>query len=150
MREGPGRPLTHNQMRLHPRPMQHLQDAHAEDSSRRAGYTDNEPLRFRMLHTWPYFPTMLTKKKRPDVNRPAFGWQLQRLAAIRFRYATAVVYFSIIRVIDSLLVAPTTRSTSLPSRKRIRVGMPLMPYRWAVEGLSSTLSFTTLAVSEYC
>src|SRR6185436_18883964 len=62
-------------------------------------------------------------------------------------YAWTAMYFSIIRVIDSLLVAPTTRSTSLPSRKRISVGMPLIPYRCAVDGLSSTFSFTTLALS---
>src|SRR6185295_18990879 len=51
------------------------------------------------------------------------------------------------REIDSLLVAPTTRSTSFPALKRIKVGIPLMPYRCAVEVLSSTFTFTTPALS---
>src|SRR6185369_12169435 len=54
------------------------------------------------------------------------------------------------REIDSLLVAPTTRSTSFPPLKRIKVGMPLMPYRCAVEVLSSTFTFTTPALSPNC
>src|SRR5256885_2413307 len=44
------------------------------------------------------------------------------------------------REIDSLLVAPTTRSTSFPPLNRIKVGMPLIPYVAAVDGLSSTFS----------
>ncbi len=64
-----------------------------------------------------------TKEKAGRAKRPAF--QITQM----FTNLTAftVTYFSIILVIDSLLVAPTTRSTSLPSRKRIKVGMPLMP-----------------------
>ena len=54
------------------------------------------------------------------------------------------------REIVSLLVAPTIRSTSFPSLKRIRVGIPLIPNRWAIDGLSSTLSFTTSALLKYC
>src|SRR5258706_11061721 len=46
-------------------------------------------------------------------------------------------------------VAPTTRSSSLPFLKRIRVGIPLMPKRCETEGLSSTLSFTTRALLAY-
>src|SRR5258708_5435087 len=54
-----------------------------------------------------------------------------------------LLYLSIMREIDSLLVAPTTRSTSFPPLNRIKVGMPLIPYVAAVDGLSSTFSFTT-------
>src|SRR6266849_7386073 len=60
------------------------------------------------------------------------------------------LYFSIICEIDSLLAAPITRSTSFPPLKRIKVGMLLIPYACAVDGLSSTFSFTTAAFSEYC
>src|SRR5437899_7109946 len=59
-------------------------------------------------------------------------------------------YLSIMREIDSLLAAPTTRSTSFPPLKRIKVGMPLIPYVAAVDGLSSTFSFTTARLPEYC
>src|SRR5688572_11487950 len=51
-----------------------------------------------------------------------------------------------IRVIESLLVAPTTRSTSFPSLKRINVGIPLIPYRCALAVLSSTFNLTTVAL----
>src|SRR6267142_2843604 len=54
------------------------------------------------------------------------------------------------REIDSLLAAPTTRSTSFPPLNRIKVGMPLIPYVAAVDGLSSTFSFTTARLPEYC
>src|SRR5260221_9707757 len=47
---------------------------------------------------------------------------------------------TIMREIDALLVAPTTRSTSFPPLNRIKVGMPLIPYVAAVDGLSSTFS----------
>ena len=60
------------------------------------------------------------KKAGPEMD-PACSISLAEL------YALTAMYFSIILVIDSLLVAPTTRSTSLPSRKRISVGMPLIP-----------------------
>src|SRR5258707_10958876 len=61
-----------------------------------------------------------------------------------------LLYLSIMREIDSLLVAPTTRSTSFPPLNRIKVGMPLIPYVAAVDGLSSTFSFTTARLTEYC
>src|SRR5437016_10285246 len=61
-----------------------------------------------------------------------------------------LLYLSIMREIDSLLVAPTTRSTSFPPLNRIKVGMPLIPYVAAVDGLSSTFSFTTARLPEYC
>src|SRR5258705_12447968 len=60
------------------------------------------------------------------------------------------LYLSIMREIDSLLVAPNTRSTSFPARNSIEVGMPLIPYIAAVDGLSSTFSFTTARLPEYC
>src|SRR6266403_1850789 len=61
-----------------------------------------------------------------------------------------LLYLSIVREIDSFLVAPTTRSTSFPPLNRIKVGMPLIPYIAAVDGLSSTFSFTTARLPEYC
>src|SRR6266550_7886770 len=61
-----------------------------------------------------------------------------------------LLYLSIMREIDSLLVAPTTRSTSFPPLNRIKVGMPLIPYVAAVDGLSSTFSLTTARLPEYC
>src|SRR5258708_21555555 len=59
-------------------------------------------------------------------------------------------YLSIMREIDSLLAAPTTRSTSFPPLNRIKVGMPLIPYVATVDGLSSTFSFTTARLPKYC
>jgi len=50
MCERPRRPLAYDQMRFDPRPMQHLQNAHAEDRSSRASNTDNESLRFHLFH----------------------------------------------------------------------------------------------------
>src|SRR6266446_1324223 len=61
-----------------------------------------------------------------------------------------LLYLSIMREIDCLLVAPTTRSTSFPPPNRIKVGMPLIPYVAAVDGLSSTFIFTTATLPEYC
>src|SRR5262249_20870467 len=54
------------------------------------------------------------------------------------------------REIDSLLVEPIARSTSVPPLKRLKGGMPLIPYASAVHGLSSTFSFTTATLPEYC
>src|SRR2546425_11523413 len=53
------------------------------------------------------------------------------------------------REIASLEVAPTTRSSSLPPLNRINVGMPLIPYRCEMDGLSSTFNLTTRALSAY-
>src|SRR6185437_1272116 len=49
----------------------------------------------------------------------------------------------------SLDVAPTTRSSSLPPLNSIKVGIPLMPYRCEIDGLSSTFTLTTRAVAAY-
>src|SRR6185312_10107871 len=51
--------------------------------------------------------------------------------------------------IASLEVAPTIRSSSLPPLKRIMVGMLLIPYCPETCGLSSTFSFTMVALPAY-
>src|SRR6185295_1273922 len=56
---------------------------------------------------------------------------------------TALTCLSIMREIASLLVAPTTRSFSVPSLNSINVGIPLMPYLCDTLRLSSTFTLTT-------
>lgn len=50
MRERARRPLAHHQMRLHSRPMQHLQQAHTKDRSRGPRDADDEASGFCQLH----------------------------------------------------------------------------------------------------
>src|SRR5215213_938511 len=52
MRECARRPLTHDEMRLYTRAVHHLQYAHPEDRSSRAGDTDDEPRGFCLFHNW--------------------------------------------------------------------------------------------------
>src|SRR6185503_10254223 len=66
-----------------------------------------------------------------------------------YAVAAPATCLSIILEIASFEVAPTTRSASLPPLKRINVGMPLIPYRCEIEGLSSTFTFTTRALAAY-
>ncbi len=50
MRERARRPLAHDEMCLHPRSMQHLQQSHAKDRPRGARDADYESRRFRLFH----------------------------------------------------------------------------------------------------
>ena len=137
MSERARRLLADNEMRLDSRTVQHLKQPNAKHSSSRTGDTNYEPR--RGIHVCVHFATKRHKRLKGKYqlfrDPCAFLWRKKRPDAEHARpdksiicdYAFTVRYFSTMRVIDSLLVAPTTRSTSLPSRKRIKVGIPLMP-----------------------
>ena len=50
MRERARRPLTDDEMRLHSRPMQHLQKTHTKDRSGRSSDADDEASGFYLFH----------------------------------------------------------------------------------------------------
>src|SRR5436190_10417499 len=86
-----------------------------------------------------------TKQARLRISRNRASLVLRNSYAA----VVALTCLSIIFEIAASEVAPTTRSSSWPFLKRIRVGMPLIPKRCETDGLSSTFNFTTRALPAY-